>query len=113
MIFAAGLAGQIRQGLKRLQVIRSAVRIAGVIDGVNPEHQPFRLAGFRQAQPDGDEHRVATGHVGGRDHPLLNTIGGHVNRRVGEGRPAPGGQVHADAVVFRQPEVIRHRGGCL
>ena len=112
MALPSGLAGQVRQGLKGLEIIRPAVGVAGVINGVDTEDQPGSAAGFRQAEADGDEHGVTTWHVGGRDHAVLHTACGDPDRCIGESGAAPGGQVDVDAVVFGQAEVFGDRCGC-
>ena len=113
MALSAGLAGQVRQGLEGTEVIRAAVRVAGVIDRIDPEHQPFGAAGLRQAEADADEHRVAPRDIGAGDHPVLHPRVGNLHGGVRQGGATPGRQVDADAVVFGQAQGLRDRGGGL
>ena len=113
MALSAGLAGQVRQGLEGAEVIRAAVRVAGVVDRIDPQHQAFGAAGLRQAEADADEHRVAPRDVGARDHAVLHPRVGNLHGGVRQGGATPGRQVDADAVVFGQAQGLRNRGGGL
>ena len=99
---AAAFAGQIGQALEGAEVVGAAVGVTGIVDGIHAEHQFGGAPGFRQAQPEGDEHRVAPGHIGAGDYAALHAARGHGDGLVGEGRAAPAGQVDGDGVVLGQ-----------
>jgi len=100
--FAAAFAGQIGQALEGAEVVGAAVGVTGIVDGIHAEHQFASAPGFRQAQAEGDEHRVAPGHIGAGDYAALHAARGHGDGLVGEGRAAPAGQVDGDGVVLGQ-----------
>ena len=113
MAFAAGLAGQLSQGLEGFEVVGAAVGVAGVVDSIYAQHQLLGAAGLSQAQRQGDEHGVASRHVGARDHARLNPGARHGDGGVGEGGATPGGQVDGDGVVFSQSQERGQFGGGL
>ena len=110
MPLATGLAAQIRQGLKGLEIVRTAVGIPRVVHRIDPQHQAFGAAGLRQAEADGDEHRVASRDIGRRNHTGLHPLAGDRLIEVCQRGATPGGQVDGDLVVFRQLQLFRDLG---
>jgi hypothetical protein len=86
--------GHVGQPLERLYEGRAAIRIARVINGVHADEQVARIDDFGVAQRNGQEHRVARGHVGrgnARTRLLRHGDGGIGQRRAPDRR-----QVDAD-----------------
>ena len=105
---AAGTGGEIGEALKGFEVVGAAVGVARVIDRIHPQHQPLGAAGLRQAEADGDEHRVAPRHVGAGDRACRQASAGQRHGGVGEGGAAPGGEVHGHGVVLFEPQGLGH-----
>ena len=67
----AGPRRQRRDALERLEIFRTAVRVAGVVQGVDADHDGLRPDHFRPAERQRQEDRVSGGHVRGRDAGVI------------------------------------------
>ena len=63
----AGLGGHVRQPLKRLDEYRTAIRIPGIVHGVDPDEDIGRADDLRIAQGQGKEDRISRRDLGDRD----------------------------------------------
>ena len=62
--FDSGLGRKIGELFKSLQKFRPAVRIPGIIDGVDPDENILRFENFAPAEGEAEKNRVARRHIG-------------------------------------------------
>ena len=65
--FHAGFCGQIRQPFESRDVVRPAIGIAAVIDGIHADEDICCLVRFGKRQRQRQQHRVPRRHVSDRD----------------------------------------------
>jgi hypothetical protein len=111
MPLPSSLAGQSGQVLKGVEVIRTAVGITGVINGIHTKNQSFGPSGFGKAEPDCNEHRVASRDVGHGDDTVFHTAGGNGLVGICEGGASPGSEIHIHLVMLCQLEMGGDFGG--
>ena len=70
--FDAGLRRERGHPLERLDELRPAVGIAGVVEGVHADDDVRRAEGFGPGQRERQEHGVARRHVGRRDAGVVD-----------------------------------------
>ena len=95
--FSSRFTGEIGQGLEGLEVVRSAVGIAGVIHGIDTKHQTISSFGFGQAEANGDKNSVASWHVGRGNRPVFDAITGNLLAQIRQRGAPPSGKVDGDA----------------
>ena len=91
--FGAGFGGQVGQVFKGGDIFRAAVRVAGIIDGVNAQKDVTAIQGFGQRQGQREHDGVACRYVGGWNAGLAVRFG-DVDGEVCERRAAK--LVHVD-----------------
>src|SRR5688572_1754494 len=107
--FGPGTRRQVRHALEGGDVLRTAVRIAGVVDCIHADKDIVRAEHFAPREREGQEHRVARRHIGDRN--TLDRRLGHWNRRIGERRPAEGPEVDVYHPVLDGTEHLRDARG--
>src|SRR5258708_847243 len=90
----AGLGGQIRHALKRIDEFRAAIRIAGVIDCINADEDVRTRKDFRPSQRERKKNGVSRGHI--RDWDAIGHTGFRNVDITGQRRSAEQSQVNGD-----------------
>ena len=108
--FDPRLGRQIGHGFKGGDVFGAAIRIAGIVDRIHADEDVLATQdlgpGKGQRQHDG----VAGRHVG-NGNARLDTVGGHGDRGIGQGRAAKLGDAEIDHPMFARAERLNHAFG--
>ena len=100
--FDGAAGGEVGHGFKGFDVLRAAVGVAGIIDGVDADENVVGFEHFRPAQRHGEHHGVARGHVGDGDFifGVFGAVGGHGDGGIGERGAAKFAQIDLGDAVF-------------
>src|SRR5271166_4872681 len=104
-----GLGGQIGKPGESLEELRSAIRIARVIEHVGADEDVEGADCFRVAKRDAKQNRVARRNIRDRN-PVVDLIGASLLRnfdRVGQRRSADGAQVELHRAMLDNSETKR------